>query len=255
MGIRFLAGLFAACLLVGCMVPMRVPSKTRTPGGELKQKVDLSFIATGVTTREEVSQKLGWVDTGVSDKYFFFGRWADSSWGVAWAAGGYGAGAAGWNRKWTFHNLLLDYDEKGVVQRVSSFPDKEILQVLGERVREPGEPSADQSAEVSVEYVRGPRKFPGAVVLAGPALSFVADRQTKPKERYDFTTSAANLSHLSLSGMVKEHPEKLTLVIHFREKTPVGRKFLVCVDMRGALALARYVASQGKKNGRQEPAF
>ena len=242
--IRLLLALCAAVLCWGCLVvPLRVPTKTRTPSGELKQKVDPSFISTGVTTREEVVQKLGWIDTGVRDDHFFFGRWVESTWGVVWAAGGYGAGGAGWNRNWNVHNLLLDFDEKGVVRQITSFPDKQILEMLAARSLPDGDHAKDEGIpiEISVEYRRGPKTYPGALSLGHDAFVFLADRQTKPKERYDFTTAAANISHLSLSGTVKEHPEKVDVTIHFTDKTPVGRKFNVRVGMPGAAALVKYL--------------
>jgi hypothetical protein len=71
-----------------------VPTKTISVSGATGKKLDLEFIKVGATTREEVGQKLGWVDAGIKDDKLFLGHWADSSWVVAWAAGG-GYSAAG----------------------------------------------------------------------------------------------------------------------------------------------------------------
>lgn len=98
----------------GCIVPVRVPTKSISVSGATRKRIDLGFIKPGVTTREEIAQKLDWIDTGVKDENIYVGRWAESSWGVAWAVAGEYNGSAGWNRAWTIHNLLIDFDEKGV---------------------------------------------------------------------------------------------------------------------------------------------
>ena len=72
------------------------------------EETRLEFIKVGSTTREEVEQKLGWVDTGIKDDRLFIGRWAESSWGVAWAAGGgySAAGGCSQRRAWSLYPFL-----------------------------------------------------------------------------------------------------------------------------------------------------
>jgi len=140
---------------------MRAPTKTRTPEGtELRRTVDLGFLQAGKTTRQEVETALAWIAadaaTDIRDDRFFLGRWAESDWGVAWAAGGYYAAAGGWNRYWKLHNLVIDFDECGVVRQITQIPNEELFRVLRERVRrDPGHP-LDLSAaiEIPVEYLR-----------------------------------------------------------------------------------------------------
>ncbi len=69
------------------------------------EETRLEFIKVGSTTRGEVEQKLGWVDTGIKDDRLFIGRWAESSWGVAWAAGGgySAAGGCSQRRAWSLY--------------------------------------------------------------------------------------------------------------------------------------------------------
>jgi hypothetical protein len=158
--IRFIAAvgvaLLCACLFGCVVVPVRVPTKSRSVSGQTEKKLDLEFIKLGTTTREEIDQKLGWVNVGLKDDRIFLGRWADSSWGVAWAAGGGYSAAGGWNRIWTIHNLVLYLDEKGVVQQKLLILDEEIISTLSELIlRDPGR-SLNLSApiELPVEYVR-----------------------------------------------------------------------------------------------------
>lgn len=240
----------------GCVVPMRAPTKTRSSSGEVGKKLDLDFIQAGTTTRAEVGQKLAWIDTGVKDDRLFLGRWAESSWGVLWAAGGYeGAGAAAWNRAWKTHNLVLDFDEKGVVQQVSFVSDEDILRTLSDRVSKDPSRSLDLSApiEVPVEYIRSSKHFMGTLILGRDAFAFLEDRETKSKEAYDFRISPAGISHLSMGhgGPIKIErgvasdvlpPGNVVVTIHFKQKTSVGSKIKVGVDIPTTMILMKYIA-------------
>jgi hypothetical protein len=249
--IRFPRVAWIALLCVswsGCaVVPVRVPTKIRNISGELGKKLDLDFIRVGTTRREEVGQKLGWVDTGVKDDGLFLGRWADSSWGVAWAVSGYTSAVGGWNRKWTTHNLVLDFDEKGVVQQMSFVPDEDILRTLSERVSKNSSRSLDLSTpiEVPVEYIRSHKHFLGTLSLGKDSFKFLADRETGAKEAYDFKTSPQNLNHPNMGHWVASdslHPGNVVVTIHFKQKTSVGSKFDVRVDLPTTMILIRYIA-------------
>src|SRR5208282_5493224 len=185
--------LYACCS--GCItVPVRVPTKTISVSGETGKKLDLGFIKAGATTREEIVQKLGWVDTGVKHDNLFVGRWAESSWGVAWAAGGGYSAAGGWNRAWTTHNLVLDFDEKGVVQQSSLVPDKDVIKTLSERISKDPLRSLDLSVPIKapVEYIRSGKHFLGTLILSKDDFRFLEDRETGSKVAYDFKTPPEN---------------------------------------------------------------
>lgn len=68
--IRLLATVPLCAACVGCIVvPIHTSTKTTSATGEeVGKKVDLTFIKLGVTGREEVMQKLGWIDTGVKNE-------------------------------------------------------------------------------------------------------------------------------------------------------------------------------------------
>ena len=250
--IALLCAFFSGCVVV----PMRAPTKTRSSSGEVGKKLDLDFIQVGTTTREEVGQKLAWVDTGVKDDRLFLGRWAESSWGVLWAAGGPPAsGAGGWERSWKTHNLLLDFDEIGVVQQVSFVSDEDILRTLSKRVSKDPSRSLDLSApiEVPVDYIRSSKHFMGTLILGRDAFVFLEDRETKSKEAYDFRISPASIGHLSMDhrGPVRIErgpvldvvpPGKVVVTIHLKQKTSVGSKMKVRVDLPTTMILIKYIA-------------
>lgn len=112
------ADLFCALVLSGCVGATRLPTKTNGPTGTTleKNEIDLAFLQAGTTRREEVVNKLKQIDTGYAGPGMFWGRWSESKWGhwvIAAVPGGAG-GSAG--RNWHMHNLLVSFDENGVMQ-------------------------------------------------------------------------------------------------------------------------------------------
>jgi hypothetical protein len=95
------------------------PKKTIGNHGEVR-KVDLSFLAVGTTTRQEVQTRLGWSDVGLSQACVFWGRWRSSS-------------ALDLNRwgdqriLWRGHNILVEFDDGDRVKRFQEFGDKDMV--------------------------------------------------------------------------------------------------------------------------------
>jgi len=241
----------------GCIaVPVRVPTKTVSVSGEKGKAIDLEFIKVGATTREDVGQKLGWVDTGITDDKLFVGRWAQSSWGVAWAAGGGYSATGGWNRAWKTHNLVVDFDEKGVVQRMWLVPDRDVVSTLSEWVFTNPSRLLDLSApiEAPIEYIHSGKHFLGTLVLSKDDLRFLEDRDKGSKVAYDFKTSPENISHLSFGNWVASdaaHPENIVVAIHFRRKTAVGSKLPARMDLPTMMILIKYMRqTQSGSSGR-----
>lgn len=248
--IRFSTSVWTGLLCVCCagciIVPVRVQTKTISVSGVAGKKLDLGFIKAGATRREEVEQKLGWVDTGVKDDNFFVGRWAESSWGAAWAAGGGYSAAGGWNRAWTTHNLIVDFDDNGVVLQTSQLPDKDVIEAFSERIsKEPVHPlDLSVPIRVPVEYFRSGKSFPGTLILSKDDFSFLEDREMGSKVAYDFKTQPENLVHLKLGNWVtsnSSHPENMPVTINFKRRTPVGSKFVAQMDLPATMILLKYI--------------
>src|SRR5205807_3370126 len=70
----------------------------------------------------------------------FWGRWVSSSWGVGvMGPTAMGAPAVGGGRMWGNHNVLIEFDEQGLVQRSQVVPDEDLngqLQQWLERMKE-----------------------------------------------------------------------------------------------------------------------
>ena len=116
--------------LLGCIGATPLHKRTRTPEGTEVKDIDLSFLHPGQTTSAEVKEKLKLIDTGYQGDHFFLGRWSSSTWG-GWymLAGGYRA-ATGGGRVWKSGNLLVEFDDAGVVKRFELFDDPKALQRL-----------------------------------------------------------------------------------------------------------------------------
>jgi hypothetical protein len=225
------------CLFsAGCGVPLRVPTKTRGVSGEFGKKFDLDFIQVGVTTREEVEQKLGWIDTGVKTDRYFLGRWASSGW----------AEGDPWNRRWSVHNLLVDFDKRGIVQKISHVRDKDLFETLSALAAQ------DSSGALNLSPICVPvkvvddgfrQRFLGTLTLGKDAFQFLQDRKAGSAKKYmAFKTSPENISHLSLAQVTVEDPRILIETIHFKEKTPAGKKMNVQIDLPRTVTLIRYIA-------------
>lgn len=107
--------------LLGCgATPLH--KRTRTPEGTEVKNIDLSFLTPGQTTRAEVKDKLKLIDTGYQGDHFFLGRWSSST------SGAWGPGFAG--RVWKSGNLLVEFDDAGVVKRFELFDDAKALRYL-----------------------------------------------------------------------------------------------------------------------------
>lgn len=96
----------SACIVV----PVRVPELSRNAAG-VDQHLDFGFLKPGITLRSEVTQKLGAIDTG-TDERFFWGRWQSSKWYV----GGGTIGGGGGDRVWATHNVLIQFDPQDLVR-------------------------------------------------------------------------------------------------------------------------------------------
>ena len=231
----------------GCIVvPVRVPTKTISVSGATGKKLDLDFIKVGSTSHEEVLQKLGWVDAGIKNDKLFVGRWADSAWGVAWVAGGGYSGTAGWNRSWTTHDLILDFNDQGITEGMSFVSDKDIGRMLDRQLSKHPSGPLDPATPIilSVEYVRSGTHVPGILTLGRDDLKFLQKGGVDSKVAFDFKTLPANLSHLTTGNTVashSSHPEYVVVTVHFKQKTPVGRKFTVQVDLPTTATLLQYL--------------
>jgi len=242
-------GLAALPLLscAGCLiVPVRVNTVTRGAVADKHQKVTLDFIQKGVTTRNEVVEKLRWMDANVNDPHLFIGRWSDSRWGVVWMAASYYSADGGFNRKWNNHNLLVEFDDAGIAQESRVLSDKELAAELSAWAAQNLYVPLDLSSpiEVLVDRNGGARRAPTDQLLLG-SDSFER-RELEGKGRRNFRIPSTQIASLSLSRAIENsenpHPEDICLTFHFTAKTRAGQKFTVRTTMPAAVLVFEYFA-------------
>lgn len=105
-----------------------MPKRTRTPQGP-NSNLDLSFLRIDQTTRAEVREKLQAVDTSFEHERYFLGRWAESTWG-GWAVFGVDTDLQTAGRAWKSVNLVVEFDESGIVKRYERFSDRHLVSRL-----------------------------------------------------------------------------------------------------------------------------
>ncbi len=169
-----------ACLaLVGCFpLPVRFPTRTTDA---TSQKIDLTFLKVGSTTREEVSQKLASIDTGVNQKEFFWGRPRVSKYREILMVGYVPIGPM--DRMWGVENLLVSYDANGVVRTFAVVGDSHLLHEL-DSVDSAATAVLDLSSPVTLDSVsywvhekhRPASSASGSLVLGAESLEFFGVR-------------------------------------------------------------------------------
>jgi hypothetical protein len=161
------------CLtLASCVGATPMPKRTRTPQGIEQKTIDLAFIQPGHTTRTEVAEKLKPIDTGyISDRYFL-GRWSSSSSGGWIFLIGMGGGVGNAERFWKSGNLLVEFDDQGVVRNSKTFPDKQLVEELAPVVAAHPAPGPDPQV-LAVTYLKGEyRQVVPDPVYSGHTLRF-----------------------------------------------------------------------------------
>ena len=230
----------------GCLVPMRAPTRSIGPGGEeVKGKIDLGFIQAGKTSRDEVIEKLSWMNRGLKDQRFFLGRWSSSSWGTDFMVplGLSGAGYESWNRHWGTHNVLVEFDVKDVVKRYRVFPDSELVQELFARVAENRGPLLDLSTpiKISIQHLYGRKKHSdGEFLLGADSFSY---HENADNLKHDFQISPKEIQKFHLAGSrTQDDVQYSDQTIFFTKRTAVGQKMTMRLRVADLMLLVKYLS-------------
>jgi hypothetical protein len=213
------------------------------------KQVDLSFVKKGETSRDQVLERLGWIDTGLDEQNFFLGRWAENSWGIAWGAASYYTATGGYNQVWKAHNVVIDFDDKAMVSGLATFPDKELLATLAARMS----PASGRMLELSVpntipiQYTRdlGHESHAGNLILSLEELEFLESPNGNKKQKYNYKTPVRSVSDLTMGFSDPAQPEQVCAILHFSRKTPVGKQMTIYAKVADTALLLRYFAEYG----------
>jgi hypothetical protein len=231
-------------LSLGCVAAPPVPAPTRINGMSGTGSTDLSFIRVGITGRGEVTEKLGWTDTGVNEEGLFLGRWSSSSRGTAYVVGMGSVGSSGVNRSWKTHDVLIEFNENGVVKQYGEFSDAELVKQLSAWIAKGHVHTLDLSKPieiwVTVHHGYG-KNYEGKLVLGKESL-----RLTEPgNTTQDFTISPGKIRMLGSSRQAADtaaDPRGISQTIEFVEKTKVGNKLTLLMDVPAIVILVKYLA-------------
>lgn len=233
--------LFAIGIFQACITPVPLPTRTSAPPS-LKNKIDSQFIAIGHSTRQQVQEKLGWSAVDFGEEKVFWGRWSTSSSAIVWAIGGGYSGAVGGNRRWSIKNILIVFDDEGVVQSSRIVSDHDIVQA------------------VSSLLTTDPRRFETTVELKLDHLAWnsstvtpVTLRLSRTEIEYDepdankgkgcvFPISPQKLTAVTIPSLRtdSENPGKIWFTLHFSDKTMAGKNVKFSADPEDLATLLRY---------------
>lgn len=246
--------------LLACFGATPLPKRTRTPTGTELKKLDLSFIRPGETTRAEVQDRLRAIDTGYEGDRFFLGRWSSSTWG-GWIIlpGGPCCGAEGAaGRVWKTGNLLIEFDDQGIVKRIESFQDHKAVQVLAPVADNTPVP-LDPPLEMSVNYWKDTTVYvPARIVLSKDRFDF--EELSEQKKRHVFSVPSRDLRKIgSPLGMAGTDPivagRRVECIRDLKKLGgPRGKHINLQLTMPQLITLMRYVSDANATANRENRA-
>jgi hypothetical protein len=198
-------------LLVGCIGVTPLPKKTKTPAGPELKAIDVNFIKPGATSRDEVKKQLAPVDTGYECDRFFVGRWSYSNSGGWIVLASYYSTYGNATRFWSPRDLIVEFDQRGVVQGYTIFPDSHLSHEL------PHVAAACPSMvgrELHVSYWKGAEASPAMIVLENGQFRF-AEVGTA-KKAVKFTVPAQDLLGIRAWRLETASADHTTQILHFR---------------------------------------
>ena len=228
----------SSCL--GPPMAVKVPAQTKDISGT-DREVDLTFLKSGSTTREQVMQHLSAIDTGTKEPQLFWGRWESS----AWFTGPLLAPYTG-SRVWGRQNILITFDRANVVQAWKVVKDKDLLAELTRL--EAGDPSPfDFSAPVHLNvnlHSQGRESLPTAdLTLSATAFAYRGVFETARGNVTGLTSAPEDIPRSdSLVDHSVPDPKHVWVTIHFAKRTKIGKSLTCGADPAGLLALRSYVS-------------
>lgn len=239
---------FSVALFSGCAGATRLPTRTKGPAGDDLQvnRLDLAFLDTPGTQRQEVLSRLSSVDTSYANPRLFWGRWSQSKWGYWWFIAGNNDAAGDAKRIWHVHNLLVSFDENGAIRKRKLFDnDQSLWPELHSQLAD-AQP-LDLTAPVSLE-VSGFRNL-AKMTLADDLLELERTNGKAPVLRIA-PKKIVRFSHGHLQPRMQLN---ITChALHFEEKTEWGKSVLVCANPATIATLFQYFQQYGSPQLRWE---
>jgi hypothetical protein len=232
----------------------RLPTRAKGSGGEAIQRkdLDLTFLQGDTARREEVVQRLSSIDTGYANPRLFWGRWTDSKWGYGWfdlpcstkrCSGGTGDA----KRVWHLHNLLVTFDENGVMQKKELISDDKVFwRELHEKLTEAPVRELPQATTLSAHV----RTCPEEITLTKEWMQIASGC----KKAGVVKISPLKIVRISHGGlfMDKSHAGTTCHSLYLSEDSAMGKKISFCTDGAQVATVFQYLQQVGPSNMRWE---
>lgn len=218
--------------LSGCLgSPVPLPRRDRGASGA-EHKLDLTFLKPGTTSRAEVDEKLGWLDVGYRNPRLFWGRWSSSNMGYWVIVGGYGGAGGTAGRVWGLHNILVSFDNTGMVRNSQLCDEKAIVRTLRDRFLEIETESLDlqQGLTFEVEHLHvAGGKYEQAVLSLRPGSLEI--HKFSNQDQY-VTIVPSRILEVRHAGSIsnsanKDNPGRIMVTLVLPEKTRLGKKVML----------------------------
>jgi hypothetical protein len=241
-----ICGAFLCLILAGCAGATRLPTRSRGPNGNqiAAKQIDLAFVQTGTTKRQEVLDKLYPVNTGCCGPRLFWGRWTDSKWGYWWLVvapgGSSGSGAGNAKRLWRVKSIVLSFDDNEVVQSMKVFDeDRSLWRELHSHL-----PDLDPLDLTQLFSIPVGRRGEGVLTLGKDFIE--VERRKKSTARIP----PANVQRISHEGTPEkgDNPGLTCHTLHFAKRTDVGRTLHFCAQGSQVMTLFQYLQQAGPKD-------
>jgi hypothetical protein len=228
----------AACL--GC-----APIRKHVSGvSGTREKIDLSFLQVGSTTRKEVFEKLNWINTGIQEEGLFVGRWTAFSLDLVlgWAPPpAYVTPVS--QENWRPNNLMVEFDAQGVVKQFRVLSDSDFLRELSSWVQRSG-PSLQAfvtPATITVKHRHASGKYHFADLTLGiDSFEF----HERDDASHNFSIAPGRLLSLTYPNATlgdKSDPRDTNCRLEFRETTRAGSHLTLAMDIPSLFALIEYL--------------
>jgi len=244
----------SAAILSGCAGATRLPMRAKGPAGEALQtkQLDLTFLDAPGTQRQEVLERLSSVDTAYSNPRLFWGRWSESKWGH-WAVGISGGEVA---RDWHVHNLLISFDQNGVMQTKELTDDERVLE-RELRAQLATAPPLDLSQPVPItltpthlgNYEENP--IIGLIDMTLTKDGKIVRGAAQPHSR-DAKSPIVQISVLKVARISydsyhgnKSSSGSICHDLHLTEKSPIGKSILFCTSAVNLATIFQYFRQAG----------
>lgn len=245
--LRFAAESSLVLILTGCVVPMKMPSRANGPMGGTIQKddIDLTFLQAGTTRREEVINRLRRMDTGYSSSTMFWGRWNESKAGVA-VIGPLGGDAG---RIWNVHNVLINFDENGVMQSKDLIGSEKVLE-RELRAQLAKTPPLDLS-EPKLIWVKNTYYGELEMTFTKDGIGMLVPDRGKLSKTIDVEISTLKIGRIRYIDLGPESGSGgICHMLHLTEKTPIGKSFTFCTSAGNLATVFKYFQQVGPPNMR-----